>query len=121
MNLSQVLNQADCKLHPQIFRDLVRATFIDKYPTMSDEDVYCRPAEAMIFCNKVRQAARTPQLSDEVILRTLTNIRKRGELPRIKDRAKAASGKLSRVDAHPAIRTRVRRTERKALGTVALA
>ena len=120
MNLSQVLTQADCKLDTQIFRDLVKATFVDKYPTMSDEDVYCRPAEAMIFCNKVRQAARTPHLGDEVILRTLTNIRKRGELPRLQDRAKAASGKPSRVHAHPATRTRVRRTERKALGTVAL-
>ena len=121
MNLSQVLTQANCKLDPQIFRDLVKATFVDKYPTMSDEDVYCRPVEAMIFCNKVRQAVRAPQLADEVILRTLTNIRKRGELPNLEDRVKAASGKPGHGYTNPAIRTRVRRSERKALGTVALA
>ncbi len=119
MKLSQVLVEADCKLSPQVFRDLVKSIFVDNYPTKTDEDVYCCPGEAMIFCNKVKQTARAPQLADEHVLRTLTNIRKRGELPRLKDRAKASGGKPKRIHAALATVSKTRRASSKVLGTVA--
>ena len=119
MNLQTALRDSGCVLDPTAFRDLVRAIFVEKYPALTDEDVYCRPAEAMIFCNRVRQAARAPQMADEMVLRTLTNIRKRGELPRLKDRVKAAAGKPSRVEAGVKARIKVRRTGPKAMDAVA--
>ena len=120
MNLATALTESGCNLDSQAFRDLVRSIFVEKYPAMTDEDVYCRPAEAMLFCNHVRRGARAPQIADELVLRTLTNIRKRGELPRLKDRRSTPEPKQARVESRPAPKVRIRRTDQKAVHAIQL-
>lgn len=101
MKLATALTDSGCILDPQVFRDLVKATFLEMHAALTDELLYCRPAEALVFCGEVRRRARSPELSDELVLRTLTNIRKHGDLPRLKHRTPKPGTRRTRVHARP--------------------
>jgi hypothetical protein len=59
------------------FRDIVGEVFAVLHPSWTDEDLYCEPRDAVRYCEAVR--ARTCQgVPDRLILRTLSNNRKRG-------------------------------------------
>jgi len=79
-------------LDPQSFRDLIRDAFVEHCPGLTDEDVYCNPSLAISFCKEVRRRATAPKLDFTTILRTLTNERKSGRLPKAAERAKATPG-----------------------------
>jgi hypothetical protein len=99
MNLYQALKDAGCKLDTQAYRDLVKATFIETCKGLTDEDLYCDPARSTVFCIEVNRRARASTLPYEVTLRTLTNIRKRGELPKIRGVEGSGEAKEVRADA----------------------
>jgi hypothetical protein len=59
------------------FRDIVGEVFAVMHPSWTDEELMCEPRDAMRYCEAVR--SRTCQgIPDRLILRTLTNNRKRG-------------------------------------------
>ena len=59
------------------FRDIIQEVFAVLHPSWTDEQLLFRPPDGMRFCEAVR--CRTSKgLPDELILRTLVNIRKSG-------------------------------------------
>ena len=62
------------------FRELVVDTFHGMFRAWTDEQLLCTPREALHYCNRVRMDSRLPDLPDSVILRTLTNLRKRSRI-----------------------------------------
>lgn len=60
------------------FRDIVWRVFKRHYSDLTDEQLLQEPAEAAKFCDRVRTRAKGPEIPDQLILRTLLNIRKRG-------------------------------------------
>jgi hypothetical protein len=74
------LFDAGVRPHSPEFRATVRAIFDMTYSGITDEDLLCDPPRAIRFCKDVRRAVRAAgrDLGDHTILRTLTNLRKRG-------------------------------------------
>lgn len=76
LSLDKELAAAGCLMEPDQFRDLVRKCFLNMFHGWTDEDLLCRPRDGLRFCDVVRQLEMCGGLSDYVILRTLTNVRK---------------------------------------------
>ena len=76
--LDKELTAAGWKRNPEDFREIVVNAFKRHFPGWTDEQVLCRPRDSMHLCNLVRQLSLLNDLPDDVILRTLTNVRKRG-------------------------------------------
>ena len=62
--------------NPKEIRDLIIELFQQYFPICTDEDLLFRPVDAIKFCASVRDRLGVV-LCDEIILRTLTNSRKR--------------------------------------------
>ena len=58
------------------FRELIADVFANMFPSWTDEDLLCNPREAIRFCRNMQHASALPDLSEALILRTLTNCRK---------------------------------------------
>lgn len=65
---------------PEEFRDLLTGIFRVMFPNLTDEDVLCDEHAPARFVRAVRVAANSPDLPHTLILRTLLNTRKRGDL-----------------------------------------
>ena len=62
------------------FQEIVIEIFQIGYEGWTDEELLCRPEDALAYCARVRKRARAPNIPDVVILRTLTNLRKRSAI-----------------------------------------
>ena len=80
MRLEEELKAARCKIEPEAFRQLIRMAYAEMYGEMPDEQLYFMPDESKRFAGVIKQRARSPRLADSVILRTLSNLRKRSAL-----------------------------------------
>jgi hypothetical protein len=74
--LKSELKTLGCDLEPEDFRDLLLELQQVMYPDWTDEELKNHPAEAQTYCRAVRHRT-VPAMPDHLILRTLTNIRKR--------------------------------------------
>jgi hypothetical protein len=74
--LDDVLRDHGCDMDVAVFRELLKGRLADDYPGWNDEELMHRPQEALRYCQAIRQAARCFDLPDELILRTLSNMRK---------------------------------------------
>lgn|GEM_PF-6971610 len=80
MKLEEELESCHCSMSTDDFRALLRSTFKEFYGDMPDERLLYRPTEALGFCGIIRQRCLCLGLPEELILRTLANLRKRSEL-----------------------------------------
>lgn len=80
MRLRDELKACGCKMEEDAFRDLVADIFAEMYRDMTDEMLTRDPIEAMTFCGAVRYRAKCRVIPFPVILGTLQNLRKDGEL-----------------------------------------
>ena len=78
LKLEVELAAAGCECDPAAFREIVRGMFEEVYGDWTDEDLLHRPREGLRFCNLIRYRVGCETLDDYVILRVLTNVRKRG-------------------------------------------
>jgi hypothetical protein len=76
MHLKRALKEAGYPGDPGVFRDTVVELFQTLYPAWTDEVLLHNPVEAHRFCDALRHRCRFV-CPDELILRTLTNTRKR--------------------------------------------
>ncbi len=76
MNRERGLRECGYPGKADLFRDEVLAMSQRMYPAWTDETLLHNPADALRFCEVVRQHFQIT-CSDELILRTLTNTRKR--------------------------------------------
>ncbi|MCO8124510.1 hypothetical protein NHH03_22415 [Stieleria sp. TO1_6] len=74
--LDKRLKDAGCKMKPDAFRDLLVNAHVDMYKNQTVDNLVCHPREARQLCQFVRNKAKCPDLSDEMILSTLMNVRK---------------------------------------------
>lgn len=81
MKLAIVLRDAGYEGEAEGFRDLVIDLFQATYPSWTDEVLLHNPTEACRFCDAIRLRAKV-RLTDELILRCLTNARKKTSGPR---------------------------------------
>lgn len=77
MNLKTELEAVGWKKGCDKFRELVMSEFAKKFGDRTDEELLVNPQDAMKFCGFVRKRGNV-DVRDEVILRTLTNCRKKG-------------------------------------------
>lgn len=82
MILAKELAACNCPIGREQFTELVVAMFHGHCRAWTDEELLTHPVESLGFCDSVRQASRATHLSDMVILRALTNLRKAGRLDR---------------------------------------
>ena len=81
IKLSDQLAAHDCKVDAGEFVRVVVGHFAAKFRRhYSTEELLHRPTEAIKFCEQVRKKLRS-SVPDPVILRTLTNARKRSKIP----------------------------------------
>lgn len=83
--LHKELKQFGCDLTPDQFRDIVLGLRQAMHGTWTDEELLYHPYDALRFCAAVRARSRD-SLPDELVLRTLVNIRKNQRRPRGKKR-----------------------------------
>lgn len=76
MRLKAELQKCNCPADPDTFRDVVESTFNRMYPDWTDDQLLCQPVKALEFDNEVRAAVKCAAVPDEVINRTLINLRK---------------------------------------------
>lgn len=78
MDLNRALRSCGFDGDRRDFDDSLVDVLHSLYREWTDEDLLFHPSEATRFCNIVRQRWHLPDLPDEVTLRCLVNIRKRG-------------------------------------------
>lgn len=71
-----------CDLDPDEFRDIVQELKAVMYPDWTDEELKNHLDDARAYVQAVRSRCRCAGLPDHLILRTLSNIRKRPHEPR---------------------------------------
>lgn len=74
--LETELEECDCRLSPAEFRELLEERKATTSPTWTIDDLVCHPPEAMAFCEQIRAETSCPKLPDDLILRTLMNVRR---------------------------------------------
>jgi hypothetical protein len=78
VKLTEHLKAAGWDRDADSFRDALVDIFAEMFRAWTDEELLFNPREAIQFCNVARSRLRTKDLPDHVILRTLVNVRKRG-------------------------------------------
>ena len=78
MRLDKELDQLGCDISADCFREILAGLFNGYYASWTDERLLYHPAEAIRYCEMVRSATRCNGLPDEMILRSLINLRKGG-------------------------------------------
>jgi len=81
MRIATELKAAGCADSPEKFRDRLLEEFIDRFPNTTIDDLLCDPERSVQFCRGIRTGVGTENLIDVVILKSLTNIRKRRDCP----------------------------------------
>ena len=82
IKLSDELKAAGYEGDVAAFRDRLTDVFVEMFRSWTVEELTFHPKEAVHLCNVVRRATGAPDLPDFVILRTLSNKRKKGDMPR---------------------------------------
>ena len=80
MRLEDELKAMGCDMDADTFRDSLADLFAETNRNCTVENLLCRWRDAGHFCALARYRLRLPETADELILRTLLNIRKQGEL-----------------------------------------
>lgn len=78
--LDEELSSYGCSVTPEEFEEALSDTLaqvVGGLPNPEERLLY-QPDQAKAFCNRIRDRLNCPQLPDEMILRRLQNIRKRG-------------------------------------------
>jgi transcriptional regulator with XRE-family HTH domain len=70
------LEECHCDLSPDDFRDLIIERKHDTSPAWTIDELVCHPDEAKEYCNVIRTATGCPTMPDDLILRTLMNVRR---------------------------------------------
>lgn len=76
MRLAVELKKCNCTTTPDKFREVVETVFNHLFPDWTDDDLLCKPKVASQFDDEVRKRINCPAVPDEVINRTLINLRK---------------------------------------------
>ena len=79
--LARQLTESGCGLQVEEFEAALVQEFKHYADAFTTETLRYRPLVAHRYCDKVRILVRCGGLTDEMILRSLGNIRKRGDLP----------------------------------------
>ncbi len=74
--LEEELAAGGCGLDPSAFRDLLLDQKERTSPSWTVDELVCHPDDAKNYCDAVRVATDAPRLPDDLILRTLMNIRR---------------------------------------------
>jgi len=74
--LETELQECRCDLSPVDFRDLLIERKHDTSPAWTIDELVCHPDEAKEYCNVIRAETKCPEMSDDLILRTLMNVRR---------------------------------------------
>jgi transcriptional regulator with XRE-family HTH domain len=74
--LEAELEECGCSMTPLGFRELLEDRKAIASASWTIDDLVCHPDEAKSFCNLIRAEAKCPRLPDDVILRTLMNVRR---------------------------------------------
>jgi len=90
MKLAEELTAIGWKEDRNDFEELLVTIFHGEFRNWTDEDLLVSPREAVRYCALVRQSSRLGDLSDSVILRALTNLRKAGRHEVVKASRKTA-------------------------------
>ncbi len=78
MKLEDELKLYGCNLTPDEFEGILADLLSAMYPNVNSEQLLYDPNRALRYCEAVRSATGCKGLADEMILRRLQNIRKRG-------------------------------------------
>ncbi|HMP57867.1 MAG TPA: hypothetical protein PKD86_00825 [Gemmatales bacterium] len=62
---------------PEAFRETLADVMFNGYGSWTIDDLLCHPEDALEYCRMVRQLTGS-DLPDDLILKTLLNLRKRG-------------------------------------------
>jgi transcriptional regulator with XRE-family HTH domain len=74
--LQDELTDCDCAMDAIAFRELLEERKAVTSPAWSIDELVCHPDNAKEFCNTVREVDGCENLTDDIILRTLMNIRR---------------------------------------------
>lgn len=74
--LAEQLKQFHCTADVYTFRRVIEETFNEMFPHTTDEQLLYQPRLAMAFDDEVRRRLRSHEVPDEIINRTLINLRK---------------------------------------------
>lgn len=78
MKLEDELRLYGCDLTPQDFENTLANLLAAMFPNVNSEQLLYEPCRAKRYCEAVRCSTKCHGLPDEMILRRLQNIRKRG-------------------------------------------
>lgn len=78
MKLETELKLYGCDVGADMFEETLANLMGAMFPNRNSEQLLYYPYDALRFCEAVRSATRCQGLPDEMILRRLQNIRKRG-------------------------------------------
>ena len=76
--LQSELEAVGCKMPANTFKQAVVDCLADMYKSQTIDELLCHPREAHALCNYVRLRLDCQNLSDQLILSTLMNVRKAG-------------------------------------------
>jgi len=79
MKLEDELRQYDCCLSAEEFEEILEDVLRKHFPDLNTEQLLYYPDKAKRYCDLVREKTNCWKLPDEMILRRLQNIRKRGQ------------------------------------------
>ena len=79
--LARQLTEVGCGIQVEEFEAAVVQEFRRYAEVFTTETIRCVPRVARRYCQRVRALIRHPSVPDDLILRCLGNIRKRGDLP----------------------------------------
>ena len=74
--LATELERLGCETSADGFRDMIQELKAVMYPCWTDEELMQHPDEAKRYCVVVRRQCKCKNLPDNLILRTLSNVRK---------------------------------------------
>ncbi len=78
MKLEDELKLYGCEVSADEFESRLADLLAAMYPNLNTEQILYHPDNAKRYCEAVRCSVKCPGLPDEMILRRLQNIRKRG-------------------------------------------
>jgi len=81
MNLEVELESCGCADTPAEFNNRLIHKLLAAFPGRSIDGILCEPDDAIEYCDLIREEIATRSLGDHIILKALTNIRKRKDCP----------------------------------------
>jgi hypothetical protein len=77
LDVESSLRDARCDLTPAQFEQFIINKFVLRYPGWTDENLNHRPSKALVFCELIREWLSCPDMHEFLIMRSMTNHRKR--------------------------------------------